>query len=107
MNLPKVITDLIDAQNSHDAAAYANLFSESAVVFDEGRTHKGKIAIQKWIEESNAENQTVLKPISFQQHENKSVLTAEISGTFPGSPAVLDFNLVLAAGLIQSLKITA
>lgn len=106
MNLPKLITDLINAQNSHDGAAYASLFSDNAVVLDEGKTHTGRTAIQKWIEKSNEENQTVLKPIGYELGENGSVFTAEISGTFPGSPAILDFNLVIQQGLIQSLKIT-
>ena len=39
MNLPKILTDLIKAQNEFDAVTYANLFSETAVVFDEGKTH--------------------------------------------------------------------
>jgi hypothetical protein len=106
MKLPKLLTDLVDAQNSHDGAAYASLFSESAIVFDEGKTHHGREAIQRWIEKSNEENQTILRPIAFEQGEKTSVFTAEISGTFPGSPAVLNFNLVIQQGFIQSLKIT-
>ncbi|KQR72446.1 nuclear transport factor 2 family protein [Pedobacter sp. Leaf176] len=106
MNLPKLITNLIEAQNNHDGASYALLFSDTAVVFDEGQTQTGRTAIQKWIEKSNEEYQTVLKPIGYKEDENSSVLTAEISGTFPGSPAILNFNLVLHDGLIQSLKIT-
>ena len=42
MNLPKVITDLVEAQNNFDSLAYAECFSETAVVFDEGKTHTGK-----------------------------------------------------------------
>ncbi|ETZ23110.1 nuclear transport factor 2 family protein [Pedobacter sp. V48] len=64
MNLPKVITDLIEAQNSHDAGAYSSLFSENANVFDEGKNHIGRAAIRKWIENSNQQYQTTLKPIS-------------------------------------------
>ena len=106
MNLPKLITDLVEAQNSHDGAAYASLFSDSAVVFDEGQSYQGRAAIQRWIEKSNEENQTVLRPLGFQQNENTSVFTAEISGTFPGSPVVLKFNLVIQQDLIQTLEIT-
>ena len=105
MNLPKVITDLVEAQNSHDAVAYSSLFSENAEVFDEGKNHIGRAAIQKWIENSNQQYQTILKPIRYKEDKKGSVFTAEISGTFPGSPAILNFNLVLQQGLIQSLKI--
>lgn len=106
MNLPKVITDLVEAQNSHDAVAYSLLFSENAEVFDEGKNHIGRAAIQKWIENSNLQYQTTLKPISYTEAEKASVFTAEVSGTFPGSPVILNFNLVLQQGLIQSLEIT-
>lgn len=106
MNLPKLITDLVEAQNSHDAVAYSSLFSENAEVFDEGKNHIGRTAIKKWIENSNQQYQTTLKPISYKEAEKGSLFTAEVSGTFPGSPAILNFNLVLQQGLIQSLKIT-
>lgn len=105
MNLPKLISDLIAAQNNLDAVAYTACFSETAVVFDEGKTHTGRTAIQKWIEKSNKENQTVLRPVSYKEAENGAVLKAEISGTFPGSPAVLSFHMVYQEGLIKSLKI--
>jgi uncharacterized protein (TIGR02246 family) len=106
MNLPKLITDLVEAQNNHDGATYASLFLEDAIVLDEGHTHTGRTAIQRWIEKSNEENQTVLKPIAYQEDDKVSVFTAEISGTFPGSPAILNFNFVIQQGLIQWLKIT-
>ncbi|MBL7881816.1 MAG: nuclear transport factor 2 family protein, partial [Chryseobacterium gambrini] len=35
MNLPKVITDLVKAQDNFDSTAYTNCFTEAAVVFDE------------------------------------------------------------------------
>ncbi|WP_343539570.1 hypothetical protein [Sphingobacterium thalpophilum] len=43
MNLPNIISDLVKAQNEFDSAAYANCFTEDAEVFDEGKTHNGKI----------------------------------------------------------------
>jgi len=46
-----------------------------------------------------------MKPLSFEETEGGSLLTAEVSGTFPGSPVVLKFYLQIAGGLITSLKI--
>jgi len=106
MNLPKIITNLVEAQNSHDGEAYASFFSENAVVFDEGKTHTGREAIQNWIEKSNEEYQGMLKPVSYKNSDNGSVLEAEVSGTFPGSPIVLHFNFTFQDGLVGSLKIT-
>jgi ketosteroid isomerase-like protein len=106
MNLHKVVADLIEAQNNQDSLAYAACFDDKAVVFDEGKTHKGKTEIQQWIEDANHAYMTRLKPLSFEETGTGHLLTAEASGTFPGSPAVLTFHLKLQNELIQALKIT-
>lgn len=106
MNLPKVITDLVNAQNSFDSVAYTNCFTETAVVFDEGKTHNGRVEIQHWIEESNEKYRSVMKPLGYAENGNIGVLSTEISGTFPGSPIVLKFNFEMVDGLIQQLKVT-
>ncbi|MGN6493206.1 MAG: nuclear transport factor 2 family protein [Agriterribacter sp.] len=92
MNLPKVVTDLIKAQNDFDSNAYANCFSETAVVFDEGKTHTGRKAIYEWIDESNKKYKSVMKPLSIAHEDKTTVLSAECSGPFPGSPIVLKFH---------------
>lgn len=106
MNLPKVITDLINAQNSFDSIAYANCFSENAQVYDEGKTHNGKLDIQNWIEESNQKYRSVMKPLEYTENGTSSILTAECSGTFDGSPIILKFHFDIAGGKIQNLKVT-
>lgn len=104
MNIPDIITDLANAQNNFDSKAYSNCFSETAVVFDEGKTYKGKTNIQQWIEKATREYQTVMNPLEYSAtHE---ILKAEVSGNFPGSPVVLSYHFKLKDGLIQSLKIT-
>ena len=42
MKLPNVVQELIKAQNNFDSEAYANLFSETGVAYDEGKTHTGR-----------------------------------------------------------------
>lgn len=106
MNLPKVVTGLIKAQNEFDALTYANLFSETAVVFDEGKTHKGRLEIERWIDHSNKNYQAVMKPLGYTENGTTSVLSAECSGTFPGSPIILKFHFDIADGQIQHLKVT-
>ncbi len=106
MNLPKVITDLINAQNSFDSIAYANCFSENAQVFDEGKTHNGRLNIQNWIEESNQKYRSVMKPLEYTENGTSSILSAECSGTFDGSPIILKFHFDIADGKIQNLKVT-
>lgn len=106
MNLPKVIDELVQAQNNFDSAAYANCFSETAVVFDEGKTHNGRKEIEQWIADANERYQAVMKPVSLKENEKESLLKAEVSGNFPGSPIIMTYHLQIADDLIQALKIT-
>ncbi|WP_286858431.1 MULTISPECIES: nuclear transport factor 2 family protein [Sphingobacterium] len=104
MNLPIVIRELVKAQNEFDSVAYANCFTEDAKVFDEGKTHNGKIEIENWINIANKEYRTTMTPLDFNESEN--ILSAEISGTFPGSPVALKYHFKLSNGQIKYLKIT-
>lgn len=106
MNLPKIIEDLVKAQDNFDAIAYAHCFSEKAIVFDEGKTYNGRKEIEQWISSSNEQYRTVMKPVSMKIGEKESVLKAEISGTFPGSPIVLDYHVKIVDDKIQSLRIS-
>jgi len=103
MNLPPVIMELVKAQNNFDGTAYVDCFTETAVVFDEGKTHHGKKEIKEWIEKANREYQAKMEPLEFSEQEQ--TLKAEISGTFPGSPIVLTYQYEFKEELIQSLKI--
>ncbi|WP_143884513.1 nuclear transport factor 2 family protein [Chryseobacterium binzhouense] len=103
MNLPKVITDLVMAQNSFSSTAYADCFTETAVVFDEGKTYKGKKEIQNWIDKANKEYQATMKPLEYSEKDH--TLKAEVSGTFPGSPLVLNYHYEFQEGLIKLLEI--
>lgn len=106
MNLPIVVADLVEAQNNYDSVAYANCFSETAVVFDEGNTYKGRTEIQNWIANANEKYSVVKKPLDYKQLEKESILTAEVSGNFQGSPVVLYYHFQIVNGQIQSLNIT-
>ncbi len=106
MNLPKVITDLVEAQNNFDSIAYANCFSETAEMFDEGKSYKGRVEIQSLLEETNEKYQSMMKPLEYTEDGTSSVLSAEVSGNFPGSPAVLQFHFTLKNNLIDYLKVT-
>lgn len=105
MNLPKVVQDLVNAQNNFDSPRFANCFSETAIVFDEGKNYTGKTEIKNWIEKSSKEYNAIMKPISFEGDSKNASLKAEVSGTFPGSPLVLTYIFEFESEHIQSLKI--
>jgi len=104
MNLPKMISELVKAQNEFDSAAYTNCFTENAEVFDEGKTHNGKAQIESWIDKANKEYQATIEPVGYDEEAN--ILLAKTSGNFPGSPVILKYHFQLADGYVKSLKIT-
>lgn len=104
MNLPKVVEELIKTQNEFDSNAYAQCFTESAVVFDEGKTHTGRKEIEQWIDKANKDYRATMKPVDYS--ETEQTLKAEVSGNFPGSPLVLTYQFDIRDEKIQSLKIT-
>lgn len=106
MKIPNVIQELIKAQNAFDSVAYANLFSETSIVHDEGKAHCGRKEVEQWIAEANEKYKSTMEPVDFTQKGNQGVLTANVSGTFPGSPLVLKFHFEIKEGMIQSLKVT-
>lgn len=105
MNLPNVIVNLTEAQNNCDSLAYAGCFSETAVVLDEGSEYIGRIEIRKWIEAANRKYKTVMEVVDYSENETQSILTAKVSGTFDGSPVLLDYHLVITSDLIDHLEI--
>ena len=106
MKLPKVVEDLVKAQNNFDSAAYADCFSETGEMLEEGKPYKGRPAIQHLIEETNEKYRSVMKPLEYTENGTSGVLAAEVSGTFPGSPLILKFHFEIVKGKIQYLKVT-
>ncbi len=106
MNLPAVIAALVQAQNNLDHIAYADCFGKTATVDDEGKTYNGKAEIRQWIQQANEQYKTRMEPLDLAETGSNAVLTAKVSGTFEGSPAVLKYHMELADGLIRSLKVT-
>ena len=105
MKPPGVIADLIAAQDKYDSQAFAESFSEDATVQDEGKTYHGKTEIRKWNEMTNAKYKTKMELVEVTANGDKIILTAKISGTFPGSPAMIKYHFQIQNNKITSLHI--
>lgn len=106
MEFPKVVERFVETQNNYNSKAYIECFTESAIVYDEGKVYTGKDEICRWIEHANEAYHSSMEPLKYEQSGSNGVLTAKVSGTFPGSPIVLQFHLGLMNDLIASLKVT-
>ncbi|MDF7815859.1 nuclear transport factor 2 family protein [Hymenobacter sp. YC55] len=106
MQLPATIEGFVQAQNEGDSTGFAHYFTADATVSDEGHTYAGRAAIRDWIQQATDKYHMHTNPVAYQQAGASAILTAEVTGTFPGSPAVLQYHLELDEALISSLRIT-
>ena len=105
MNLPPVIPRYIDASNAHDVRAIADCFADDAVVRDENATRHGKIDIRRWATETIEKYKFQFKPLRADERGAETILSVEVSGSFPGSPVTLEYQFTIANDKIQSLII--
>ena len=105
VELAPVIADFFSAEERRDPEALARCFAQGAVVRDEGETIRGHSAIQEWQFATKKKYQHTTKPLASVQRDGKTVVSARITGNFPGSPADLQFAFEVEVGKIVSLEI--
>jgi hypothetical protein len=103
--LPPPIDHYVKAENSGDVETLAECFAPNAVVRDENHTYEGLASIKRWRMETKKKYKHSIVPLDVAHRDGKTVLKAELSGDFPGSPITLGFNFVLERGRIVSLEI--
>jgi hypothetical protein len=107
IQLPPPIALYVQLENAGDPATLSACFAPNAIVRDEGRTYEGLAAITAWKAETKKKYHHTVTPLDVAQQHSKTVLTATLTGDFPGSPATVTFEFVLEAGKILSLEIHA
>lgn len=87
-----------------DHAATAVLFAADAIVSDEGATHAGAAAIARWLDDVETRYHPRYVVEAAETVGPRTVVTFQVSGTFPGSPATLRQAFVTQSGLIRSIE---
>ena len=103
--IPQIIETYFRASNADDINALVSCFSGDAVVTDENETHRGAAAIKAWSVNVRKKYQFKAEVLRVAHKPDAVVVTANLSGTFPGSPVDLDFKFTLKGDLIASLEI--
>lgn len=98
--LPAPLADYFAAT---DRRAIIGLFAPDARVRDEGEDHVGTVAIANWLDSVETRYQPRYAIQAAQTSGDQTVVTFIVSGTFPGSPATLRQQFVIAGGRIASL----
>ncbi|PJZ84912.1 nuclear transport factor 2 family protein [Leptospira harrisiae] len=105
LKLPSPIETYIHSSNESDLNGVLSCFTETATVLDEGQTLSGHNAIGKWFTKTRSKYQFKSRPITIKDKDNTIIVTAEVSGNFPGSPITLDYRFQIVSDLIQDLRI--
>jgi hypothetical protein len=85
--------------------AVAECFAVDAVVVDEGRTHTGREAIANWKAESSAKYDYVAEPVCADDRDGRVIVTAHLTGNFPGSSVDLRYVFTVSGETITRLEI--
>src|SRR5215510_1686226 len=95
--LPPPIALYVQLENAGDTATLSACFTPNAMVRDEGRTYEGLAAITAWKAETKQKYHHTVTPLTVTHQDGKTVLTAALTGGFPGSPTTVSFAFVLEA----------
>lgn len=105
VNLPTPLAAYFDAKNAHDIDGMLAAFAEDAKVRDEGHEMIGRAAIRNWMDETTRKYRVTVKPLGVKRENQNEVVTAQVSGTFPGSPVELNYRFTIANAKIVGLAI--
>jgi len=104
-SLPEAIQRYFSGKNSGDFDKATAAFTSNAVVVDERNTYSARRAIRTWLEETSRKYNDTTEIESVVLDGETVRVSGRVSGSFPGSPATLQFNFVLDGGLIGRLEI--
>ncbi|MBK0398226.1 nuclear transport factor 2 family protein [Limibaculum sp. M0105] len=106
MTLPEPIESYFAADARNDVDALVQAFAADAIVHDEGGTYRGAKAIRHWLQKTKAAYGAIAEPQErTATDDDQWIVSARVSGNFPGSPVILTFTFGLTGDRIASLEI--
>jgi ketosteroid isomerase-like protein len=105
LNLSQSLEDYFAAANTDDADRVAACFTADALVHDEGHDIHGREAIRAWAAESRRKYRFHAEVLTADEGAGETVVTAHLTGDFPGAPVDLTYRFKLADGKIAALEI--
>jgi len=103
--LPRPVAGYVSSGNTGDSGDLASWFASDALVRDEGRIFEGLDAIKAWHAEARRQYHHTVEPLVVANRDGRTILTARVSGDFPGSPVDLEHVFEIAGDKIISLEI--
>ncbi len=104
-DLHPLISGFVEASNARDTERLLALFSDDAVVRDEGNEYRGIDRIRGWRADVEAKFTFTTTPGEVVERGDETVLIGSLAGDFPGSPVDLQHRFTLADDRIMALTI--
>jgi hypothetical protein len=108
LHIKKPISDFVKAINEHNTDGFLALFTDNAVITDEGNEYQGIATIKEWNAEKNIGANITLNPIGITERNGKTILTAEVDGNFDKTglpdPFLMDLYFTRDENLISALE---
>jgi len=101
------VAAFFQAKNAHDIDGMLATFTSDAVVRDEGENMemRGTDALRQWLEGTIAQYKLHAEVTEVAKRDGKTVVTALVSGDFPGSPIEFYYHLRLEGDKIAEMTI--
>lgn len=106
ITLPRPLADYLNATRAYDSDALVATLTPDAVITDEGTAYTGAIAIRDWNARASKAVQATYATKAVQRIGEDVVVTVEVVGNFPTSPATLYFRATLRDDKIAAMTIT-
>jgi NAD(P)-dependent dehydrogenase (short-subunit alcohol dehydrogenase family) len=90
--IPSTLASFLKANNDRDIESVTACFAKDAVVYDDGQIMRGADDIRQWIARLFRQFQYVVAPTAVSESTNGAILTATITGNFPGTRVSLDYH---------------
>jgi SnoaL-like domain len=103
--LPPVVTRFVSASNLRDLDLFVACFAHDAVVEDEAQTHNGIDDVREWKRQTENRYTYTIEPVDLVERNGHTMLTATLTGDFPGSPVELVYDFTIAENAITTLSI--
>jgi hypothetical protein len=106
MSTPPVVERYFRSDSRRDVENILALFTEEAIVIDDGRRWQGSDEIRAWqLGPASQYEYTVTLTGIETSDESTYVASCRLDGNFPGGTADLRFRFILAEDLIERLEI--
>lgn len=105
LTLPETIKGYFASDQSGNLDLFLRHFAPNAVVMDERRTYRGHAAIRQWKSQAAAQYTYRAEPFALAEQDGQIIVTARLTGDFPGSPVDLRYRFTLEGAAIAVLEI--